>query len=158
PLPQQNGVLGDHDAHGSSTAIRVPAPDGDSSASVPPEAATRSAIPASPRPATAVAPPTPSSATLGRRTPSKRFAVTTTPHGDACLTALVTASHATKYATASISGGARSPDASTSTGTVAPRARSSNAADSPSSSRGGRTPAAIVRRSAIVAVISSTAE
>ena len=69
--------------------------------------------------------------------------------GDACLTALVSASQATKYAAASTSGGARSALASTSTGTPAPRARSVSAAASPSSSRGGRTPAAIVRRSAI---------
>ena len=59
---------------------------------------------------------------------------------------------------ASTSGGARSPDASTTTGTAAPRARSVSAAASPSSIRGGRTPAAIVRRSAIVAATSSTAE
>ena len=41
-LAQQHGVLGDHDPHGSSTAIRVPAPGGLSIASVPPWAATRS--------------------------------------------------------------------------------------------------------------------
>ena len=35
-LAQQHRVLGDHDPHGSSTAIRVPAPGGLSSASVPP--------------------------------------------------------------------------------------------------------------------------
>ena len=49
-LAQQHGVLGDHDAHGSSTAIRVPAPGGLSIASVPPWAATRSAMPGRPIP------------------------------------------------------------------------------------------------------------
>ena len=51
-LAQQHRVLGDHDTHGSSTAMRVPAPAGLSSASRPPWAATRSTIPASPLPDT----------------------------------------------------------------------------------------------------------
>ena len=50
-LAEEHRVLGDHDAHGSSTAISVPCPAGERRASEPPEAATRSAMPASPRPA-----------------------------------------------------------------------------------------------------------
>ena len=94
PLAQQHRVLGDHDAHGSSTAIRVPTPAGLSTASVPPWAATRSAIPDSPVPAAGEAPPTPSSLTTRRSTPSARAAWTDTREGDACLTALVSASQA----------------------------------------------------------------
>src|SRR6478735_1304101 len=95
-LAQQHGVLGDHDAHGSSTAIRVPAPAGLSSASDPPWAATRSAIPASPEPAPGDAPPTPSSLTTSRSTPLARAACTDTRDGAPCLTALVIASQAMK--------------------------------------------------------------
>ena len=77
-LAQQHGVLRDHDAHGSSTAIRVPAPAGLCSARVPPCAATRSARPARPVPAVGAAPPIPSSATTSWSTPSLRAA----QHGD----------------------------------------------------------------------------
>ena len=87
------------------------------------------------------APPTPSSVTTSRRARPVRLVRTVTCDGEPCLTALVTASQAMKYAAASTSGGARSPDASTATGTAAPRARSSSAAASPSSRRGdGRRP------------------
>ena len=90
--------------------------------------------------ARATAPPTPSSAIVIRSTPFVRAVSTTTREGDPCLTALVSASQATKYAVASTSGGARSGVAVTSTGIAAPRARSASAAARPSSSRGGRTP------------------
>ena len=96
-LAQQHGVLGDHDAHGSSTAIRVPAPGGLSSASVPPWAATRSASPASPRAdrgrgaADAVVGDHEAQGAVG-----VRVVWTVTREGDACLTALVTASQAMK--------------------------------------------------------------
>ena len=107
-LAQEHGVLGDHDAHGSCTAIRVPAPGGLSMASVPPWAATRSACPAGP-----CRPPVARRRRRRRRsssrsTPSSRAVSTATRVGDACLTALVSASQATKYAAASTSGGARS--------------------------------------------------
>src|SRR4051794_23237403 len=49
-LAQQHLVLGDHDAHGSSTLTVVPAPGRLSIASRPPSAATRSVRPASPEP------------------------------------------------------------------------------------------------------------
>ena len=48
PLAEQRGVLADHDPHGSTTSIRVPAPGALSSAIRPPWAATRSASPARP--------------------------------------------------------------------------------------------------------------
>ena len=64
--------------------------------------------------------------------------------------------HATKYAAASTLAGARSPLASTSTGTGEVLARSRRAAARPSSSRAGRTPAAIWRRSAIASPTSAT--
>src|SRR6185369_622981 len=82
-LAQEHGVLGDHDAHGSCTAIRVPAPGGLSMASVPPWAATRSAMPGRPIPALVSAPPTPSSTTRRRSTPFSRAVSTTTRVGDA---------------------------------------------------------------------------
>ena len=59
---------------------------------------------------------------------SARAVSTSTRVGDACLSAFVSASQATKYAAASTSGGARSGVAVTSTGMVAPRARSASAA------------------------------
>ena len=71
PSRSSTRVLGDHDAHGNSAAIRVPAPGGLSMTSVPPCAATRSASPARPVPPCAAAPPTPSSATRRCRTPSR---------------------------------------------------------------------------------------
>ena len=97
PLAQQHGVLGDHDAHGSSTATRVPAPGGLSIASVPPWAATRSRIPASPRPPPRAAPPTPSSATTQpQHAVARAVCDDHAATASACLTALVSASQATK--------------------------------------------------------------
>ena len=95
-LAQEDGVLGDHDAHGSSTAIRVPAPGGLSMASVPPCAATRSSIPAGPCPPPARRRRRRRRRPAARRTPFSRAVSTTTRVGDACLTALVSASQATK--------------------------------------------------------------
>ena len=60
---QQDGVFGDHDAHGSSTITVVGPPVGLTTCIRPPRAATRSARPCRPLPRAASAPPTPSSAT-----------------------------------------------------------------------------------------------
>ena len=122
---------------------RVPLPRGLTISNVPPCAATRSRRPARPDPRRTTAPPTPSSATVTCSVPLSWTARTVTLDGDPCLTAFVRASHATKYAAASTLAGARSPLASTSTGTGEVLARSRKAAASPSSSRAGRTPAAI---------------
>ena len=61
--PQQGMVLGYDDAHGRSISKWVPAPGGLSTCMVPPTAATRSAMPRSPVPWPASAPPSPSSVT-----------------------------------------------------------------------------------------------
>ena len=60
PLPQQHGVLGDHYPHGSSAAMIVGPPDGDSTESRPSTPDTRSASPDRPGPCGS-APPIPSS-------------------------------------------------------------------------------------------------
>ena len=75
PLTKQDGVLGDHDPHGISTSIRVPAPRGLWMRNVP---------------------PLPSSATTSFNSPFATDASTRTRDGDPCLTAFVTASQTTK--------------------------------------------------------------
>ncbi len=63
-LAEQDGIFGDHRAHGSTASIRVPRPAVASTVptdSRPPAAATRSTSPASPEPGRACAPPRPSS-------------------------------------------------------------------------------------------------
>src|SRR4029079_14013188 len=62
-LAHEDAVVGDHDAHGSSAVITVPAPGGLVTRSRPSSAATRAARPCRPAPTAGVAPPTPSSAT-----------------------------------------------------------------------------------------------
>ena len=97
PFAQEDGVLGDHDPHGISASIRVPAPGGLWMSSVPPWASTRSVRPIEPGAAAPrVAPPMPSSTTTSLSAPSTTVASTRTCDGDACLTALVTASQTTK--------------------------------------------------------------
>ena len=71
-LPQQHGVLGDHDSHGSSTVIVVGPPGGLSMARVPSTAAARWASPSSPLPAAGAAPPWPSSLTTTRSRSPRR--------------------------------------------------------------------------------------
>ena len=70
PLPEQHRIVCDHDTHGSSATIVVPARCGLFTVNRPPTAATRSASPRSPDPV-AVAPPRPSSRTSRRRTTSR---------------------------------------------------------------------------------------
>src|SRR6187455_670776 len=156
PLAEEHGVVGDHDSHGSATSTRVPRPRGLETASVPPWAATRSCRPARPEPRRTTAPPMPSSLIETRSVPFCRTARMDTRDADAYRTAFVSASHATKYAAASTLAWTRSTGTSTSTGIGALRARSASAAERPSSSRAGRTPAAICRRSPIAPPISST--
>ena len=49
-LAEQHLVFGDHDSHGSSAVTTVPRPAGLSTVRLPPSAATRSVMPASPEP------------------------------------------------------------------------------------------------------------
>ena len=86
PLAQQHRVLGDHDAHGSSTAIRVPAPAGLSSASAArPARRPGRPSPRSPLPGPGAAPPIPSSATTRRRLSAVRVVCSVTPRGRGVL-------------------------------------------------------------------------
>ena len=157
-LAEENGVLGDHDPHGSSASIRVPAPRGLWMRSVPPWASTRPVRPLSPVPSATVAPPLPSSATTSLSSPLATTASTWTCDGDRVLDGvrdrfaddevgrrldlrrkpLVGRFHVHRY-------GCRA-------GEIGQRRRK------PLVQRGGRTPAAIVRRSSIASPISSTAE
>src|SRR3954454_11194653 len=95
-LSQQDLVLCDHDPQGSSASTRVPDLGGLSIRRLPPSAATRSAMPISPEPPAARAPPTPSSRTVTTRLPLCFAAVSTTSVARACLAALASASLATK--------------------------------------------------------------
>ena len=83
PLPQERGILGDHDPHqwlpqapyglqarsGNSTVTVVGPPAGLTTSIRPSTVETRCASPVSPLPRAASAPPTPSSLTSRRRTP-----------------------------------------------------------------------------------------
>ena len=95
-LAEQDLVFGDHHPHGSSAVTTVPRPGGLSTVSVPPSAATRSLMPASPEPSDGRAPPTPSSRTRRMRLPFDLAALTTTSEAPACLAAFASASLATK--------------------------------------------------------------
>ena len=89
PFAQQRLVLRDHDPHGSSAVTTVPRPGGLATDTLPPSAATRSVIPASPEPGEGTAPPTPSSRTETTRLPFCRAAITATLDACACFAALV---------------------------------------------------------------------
>src|SRR5439155_382035 len=87
-LAEQQRVLGDHDPHGSSSSIVVPAPRGELIRSSPSSAATRARSPARPPPAGS-APPGPSSETSTRRTSSPPLIRTVAAASGACLATLV---------------------------------------------------------------------
>jgi hypothetical protein len=74
----------------------VPRPGGLATVTVPPSAATRSVIPASPEPGEGAAPPTPSSLIATTRLPFCRAAVTLTVDARACFAAFANASLAKK--------------------------------------------------------------
>ena len=139
-LAEQRRVLGDHDSHGSTASIRVPRPDGLSSASVPPcggDAVGEAGRPAPGRGARRRAVVGDHQAqravrALGARRPARRARVLDRV-GDRLAGDEVRGRLDRRRRRGP-------PDASTSTGTGALRARSSSAAASPSSSRGGRTP------------------
>ena len=158
-LPEQRGVLADHDAHGSTASTTVPRPAGLSTSSVPPAAATRSASPASPAPgpdrgaaAAVVADPHGQPSVVARDPEAD-------PRRDACLTALVIASLATKYAVvATSSGSVPGADVSVDRHRRRPAARRDSAGPSPSSRLLGRRPCAIWRSSATAVASSATAE
>src|SRR5215469_7756033 len=141
PLAQQHGVLGDHDPHGSSTSITVPAPAGLSTVSRPSTPDTRSARPDRPRPRGS-APPIPSSRITTESVSPLRSTDTTARVARACLATLVSASATTKYAMASTeAGGLGAASTRTDTGTGLSAARPDSAASSPRSVRtGGCTP------------------
>src|SRR5947209_72341 len=157
PLTEKGRVLGDHYPHGRTACSVVPAPGGLWRLKVPPCARTRSATPASPVP-TGCAPPLPSSVTVTCRAPATSPAESRMWEAPACFTALVTASHATKYAAASTRSGSRWSGNSSSSGTGRPSASSASATASPSSNDDGPSPLASLRSSAMVWPISSTAE
>jgi hypothetical protein len=94
-FPQQHGVLGDHDAHGSTASTVVPRPRGLKTAKAPPAALTRSLSPARPDAARTCAPPRPSSVTLTVIDWSALLTLTWTEAAAECFTALATASLAT---------------------------------------------------------------
>src|SRR5581483_4891105 len=96
PRPQQDGVFGDHDAHGSSTVRMVGPPGGLTIRSVPSTAWTRSARPARPVPRLVSAPPMPSSVTSTLRWPFWRATVTAARLAPECRAMLVSASATTK--------------------------------------------------------------
>src|SRR5262245_1832718 len=131
-LPEQDDVLGDHDAHGISTVSTVPAPGGLLRRTRPPSASTRSMIPRSPLPVPTSAPPRPSSVTPTPRLPPLSRTSTRTNVASACLAAFVTASDTAKYAATSTCSGSRegrSTTISVAIGDLA--ARASSAASRP---------------------------
>src|SRR5512132_1260898 len=95
-LAQQDGVLGDHDSHGSSALITVGPPGGLEMVRWPSTAATRSARPCRPLPLAGSAPPTPSSMTSTMSRSRWRAMRTPISAARACLAALARASATTK--------------------------------------------------------------
>src|SRR5215212_6716737 len=77
-LAQEDGVFGDHDAHGISARMVVPLPGGLCTSRRPSSALRRSARPRSPLPPPGWAPPRPSSRTSTTSRPSSRMTSTST--------------------------------------------------------------------------------
>src|ERR1019366_6892028 len=94
-LTEEDRVLGDHDAHGSSTWMTVGPPGGLSMRRWPSTPATRSASPERPPPVGS-APPTPSSRTLMLSTPATARMSTEACRARACLATLASDSATTK--------------------------------------------------------------
>ena len=156
PLAEEHRVLGDHDSHGIATSTRVPLPRGLTISKVPPCAATRSRSPARPDPRRTTAPPTPSSATVTWSVPLSRDRANRHLRRRAVLDGVrerlagdevrrrLDARRRALAARLDVDGDRRGS-----------REVAQSAAASPSSSRAGRTPAAIWRRSAIAAPTSA---
>src|SRR5262249_7704599 len=94
-LAQQDRILGNHDAHGSSTSTSVGPPAGLRTSSVPSTPATRAARPDSPCP-DGSAPPIPSSRITSVSVSPDRRTVTSAWLAFACFATLVSASATTK--------------------------------------------------------------
>src|SRR5262245_23664689 len=154
PFAEQHRVVGDHDPHGSVPITIVPPSGRVRTASAPPTASARSAMPRSPAPCGSAS-PTPSSLTVRVRVPFIAPTLTSIPAARACLTALLIASQAMNQAVDSICGGYRLAVARISTRSGSRLARSSSAAPRPESlSTAGCSPFASSRSSA-TAVCSS---
>src|SRR5690606_19011237 len=95
-VKEEDGVLGDHDAHGTSTVSRVPAPVRLTRSNEPSSASTRARSPSRPLPGEIVAPPSPSSAISRRNRSLATATCTVTLVALACFATFVSASAATK--------------------------------------------------------------
>src|SRR3954452_5567529 len=84
-LPQEDAVLCNRYAHGSSAFTRVPPPAGVQTRNRPPSASTRSASPRRPVPRSVSAPPTPSSTISTTIWPSLRRTSTVAELACACF-------------------------------------------------------------------------
>src|SRR5262249_52329088 len=107
PVPQQEEVLGDNGAHGTSMMIMVGPPGGLLTASMPSKVPSRRSTPCSPVPWAGSAPPAPSSVTSIRSTPAAGLTAgrrgagvyrmrICTRRAPECLTALASASATAK--------------------------------------------------------------
>src|SRR5690348_1266154 len=96
PGSKEGRVVGDGYAHGMRARTAVPPPGGLHISTSPPSTDTRSVMPTSPVPRSALAPPTPSSLTSTTRQPPSRSTEISTRRAEECLAALASASLTTK--------------------------------------------------------------